>query len=93
MGGPDRQAGGAGGLVRAGTVQNPGLGEQARTRLEAAGIQATLQADPDIPTNREMALAGQVAIMVPADQLQQARQILDALTRDTDIPLEGESGA
>ena len=84
---------GAGDLAHAGTVQNPGLAEQARTRLEEAGIHATLRAHPHIPAHHDMELAGQVAIMVPAGKVQEARRILGELASDTDIPLDDEDEA
>ena len=88
----DSDAAGSGDLVKAGTVQNPALAEQARTRLEDAGIEATLRAQPHVPAGADLSLAGQVDVLVPQGKLSDARRILESVTRQTDVPLEGEGG-
>jgi hypothetical protein len=88
----DTDAAGASDLVKAGTVQNPALAEQARTRLEDAGIEATLRAEPHVPAGADLSLAGQVDVLVPSGQLSDARRILAGVMSQADVPLEEERG-
>ena len=92
MAGGDAGGAGSGDLVKAGTVQNPALAEQARTRLGDAGIEATLRAEPHVPAGADLSLAGQVDVLVPSGKLSDARRILESVMSQTDVPLEGESG-
>ena len=88
----DQEPLGKGDLVKAATVQGSAVAEWARARLDAAGITASLRADPQAEQGVELGLLGNVDIMVPAADVQRARQVLKDAGRDSGVSLEGEGG-
>lgn len=81
-----------GDLAKAGTIQGSALAEQARTRLDAAGISATLQADPEATQGVGLGLLGDINVMVPASQLEQAQRIIREVSHEANLPLAEEGG-
>ncbi len=79
-----------GGLTNVGPIQGSALAEVIRTRLDAAGITATLQSDPETTGGVEMGLMGNVNVMVPAGDAERARGIIAEADRESEIPMQGQ---
>jgi hypothetical protein len=88
----DQEPGGTGELVKAATVEGSAVAEWARARLDAAGITAHLHAHPHAAHGVELGLLGDVDIMVPAADVERARQVLKDAGQDSGVSLEGEGG-
>ncbi len=77
---------GAGEPVSAGTVQGSALAEEARSRLQAAGIQATLRPQPEAAVGANSSPLGTIAVMVLPVDVERALQIVEELKREHSAP-------
>ena len=92
MSGEESRTATTGELVNAGTIQGSALAEEARTRLQAAGINPTLEADPESTQGVGMGMLGDIKVMVPPQSVEQARTILEQVSQERGLPLDEQGG-
>jgi len=88
MTGGDSGSTSTGDLVKAATIEGTPIAEEARTRLDAAGITATLQAGHDATAGVDLGILGRVDILVRSGDLERARGIIEQVGRDDDVQPE-----
>ncbi len=85
MTGGDSGSTSTGGLVKAATIEGTPIAEEARARLDAAGITATLQAGHDATAGVGLGILGKVDILVPSEDVERARGIIEQVGREDDV--------
>ena len=71
--------------VKAGAIPSPAFAEEVRTRLDEAGITATLQGDAAISQESGLGLMSPINIMVPPGDVARARDIIAEVAREHNV--------
>lgn len=91
MTGGDSGSTSTGGLVKAATVDGTPIAEEMRTRLDAAGITATVQAAHDPSDGAPLGgVMSTVDVLVPAGDLERARGIIAQVGREDNVQPDEE---